>query len=413
EPASGRQYGDGHSQSYGTSWNNHYQSPTKGSSYDSRYDAPEKGDSNRYNDEGHHQYNHKGGDSDSVSYHSETPYGGGHYSGGTYHSGGGNYHGDGRNNYRGGDDHYGGGGGRYDGGGNNYDDGYNYGGGDGYGGSRNHDGGRNHNDDITSYTTGDSHYNGGGDGRNDYDGDDHGYGGGRNHYEGDENHYGGGGNNYGYGGDSHGDDYGRGHGGYSGHDEYGHGSHDEYGHGSDGGYDHGGHGGGYGGPGRGSNGHSEDPIDEYAVYSPKMSGTYRRRSDPGQGGHHRGSLRRPVSEGNTFRYGVAKPPGVDRKDDFEDFSSGGKASTIGEVRRNDIQVSPGFKPGVLEHGFLPILPPKHHISRRSLSDEAAKSDYQPYYSNYKGRHGYRNYKTQQDPYQRYLPREDENDPYFR
>ena len=48
EPAAGRQYSDGKSQSYGTSWSNHYQSPTKGSSYDSRYDAPEKGDSNRY-----------------------------------------------------------------------------------------------------------------------------------------------------------------------------------------------------------------------------------------------------------------------------------------------------------------------------------------------------------------------------
>ncbi|KAF0291229.1 hypothetical protein FJT64_001158 [Amphibalanus amphitrite] len=55
EPASGRQYGDGHSQSYGTSWNNHYQSPTKGSSYDSRYDAPEKGDSNS-NYKGRHGY---------------------------------------------------------------------------------------------------------------------------------------------------------------------------------------------------------------------------------------------------------------------------------------------------------------------------------------------------------------------
>ncbi|KAF0291209.1 hypothetical protein FJT64_010633 [Amphibalanus amphitrite] len=119
------------------------------------------------------------------------------------------------------------------------------------------------------------------------------------------------------------------------------------------------------------------------------------------------------TKGSSYDSRYDAPEKGDSDSDLALFDPITQASTIGEVRRNDIQVSPGFKPGVLEHGFLPILPPKHHISRRSLSDEAAKSDYQPYYSNYKGRHGYRNYKTQQDPYQRYLPREDENDPYFR
>ena len=206
------------------------------------------------------------------------------------------------------------------------------------------------------------------------------------------------------------------------------------------------------------------------------------------------------------------------------FDTISQASNIGESQGQKKVVSPGFKPGVLERGFRPIIPTKHRISRRDLSDDAtiarvasnsanagrnsivndarllssvfpdAPSDllkfqsgsltndhirntkllaspgsstveskplsasqdlssnlsntvaipsklqmlpskktlqsnssstdlalagsrrrtaYEPHYSNYKGRQGYRNYRTHQDPYQRYLPNEDQNDPYYR
>ncbi|XP_043207217.1 uncharacterized protein LOC122373326 [Amphibalanus amphitrite] len=39
--------------------------------------------------------------------------------------------------------------------------------------------------------------------------------------------------------------------------------------------------------------------------------------------------------------------------------------------------------------------------------------YQPYYSNYERQQGRQNVEREQDPYERYLPREDDNDPYFR
>ncbi|XP_037084288.1 hornerin-like [Pollicipes pollicipes] len=164
-------YDDGNSHSYGTSWNNHYQAPTKSSSYDSPL--------RRAGERQLQQYSYQDGDHDSGSYHSEEPYGD-RYSGGSHHSGGSSDYDGGRHGYGGGNEHSDGG---YGGGRNDYG-----GGGDYYGGDEN------------EYDSGRHGYGGGG--RNDYGGTDE-YGRGGGHYGGGGNEHGGGGHGY-YGGGSYG-----------------------------------------------------------------------------------------------------------------------------------------------------------------------------------------------------------------
>ena len=92
-----------------------------------------------------------------------------------------------------------------------------------------------------------------------------------------------------------------------------------------------------------------------------------------------------------------------------------------------------FTPGVIHTGFIPMIP-LHHISKRSLTsrtdglmtaDPAGSPEndlhsagsrrravYQPHYDDYGRQQGRQNAETE-DPYERYLPREDDKDPYFR